>query len=93
MTAPVRTEHTDKRGCWDYWECELSDECVNGFADLARARVPVAALRAPTGDEPDRAAIHRQFLRPRGLHDELRAVLFLEHYEPVAAAGTLRTRP
>ncbi|AUH41415.1 helix-turn-helix domain-containing protein [Streptomyces sp. CMB-StM0423] len=75
MTAPVRTENTDKRGCWDYWECELFDERVNRFADLARARVPVAALRASTGGEPERAAIYRQFLRPRGLHDELRAVL------------------
>lgn len=75
MTAPVRTENTDKRGCWDYWECELFDERVNRFADLARARVPVAALHASTGGEPERAAIYRQFLRPRGLHDELRAVL------------------
>ncbi|WP_407565690.1 LuxR C-terminal-related transcriptional regulator [Streptomyces sp. 184] len=75
MTAPVRTENTDKRGCWDYWECELFDERVNRFAELALARVPVAALRASTGGEPERAAIYRQFLRPRGLHDELRAVL------------------
>lgn len=75
MTAPVRTENTDKRGCWDYWECELFDERVNRFADLARAPVPVAALYASTGGEPERAAIYRQFLRPRGLRDELRAVL------------------
>jgi len=34
MTAPVRTENTDKRGCWDYWECELFDERVNRFAGL-----------------------------------------------------------
>ncbi|MHA4817579.1 LuxR C-terminal-related transcriptional regulator [Streptomyces aculeolatus] len=75
MTAPVRTENTDKRGCWDYWECELFDERVNRFAELALARVPVAALSASTGGEPERAAIYRQFLRPRGLDDELRAVL------------------
>jgi DNA-binding CsgD family transcriptional regulator len=75
MTAPVRTENTDKPGCWDYWECELFDERVNRFVDLARARVPVAGLYASTGGEPERAAIYRQFLRPRGLHDELRAVL------------------
>ena len=37
--------------------------------------MPVAALSASTGGEPERAAIYRQFLRPRGLDDELRAVL------------------
>ncbi|KOX21534.1 LuxR family transcriptional regulator [Saccharothrix sp. NRRL B-16348] len=74
-TAPMRAENLGEDGCETYWDCELLSEEVNLFRDLARAPVPVAALRESTGDEPEHSATFRRFLRPRGLADELRAVL------------------
>jgi DNA-binding CsgD family transcriptional regulator len=75
MTAPVVVENLDDEGCAVYWDSELLDEGVNRFHELARAAVPVAALRASTGDDPARSALYRRHMRPRGLGDELRAVL------------------
>jgi DNA-binding CsgD family transcriptional regulator len=75
MTAPVRTENLDERGCTVYWDSELTSETVNLFSDLARTAVPVAGLRDSTGDAPRRSAVYHGFLRPRGFGDELRAVL------------------
>ncbi|UFS96720.1 helix-turn-helix domain-containing protein [Nocardia huaxiensis] len=73
-TAPVRVENLHEGGCGTYWESELLAEHVNLFRDLARARVPVAGLRAVTGDRPEASALYRNFMRPRGFTDELRAV-------------------
>ncbi|MEU3053544.1 LuxR C-terminal-related transcriptional regulator [Streptomyces griseus] len=75
MTAPIRAENLDEGGCAVYWESELFTENVNLFRDLARARVPVAGLRQTTGDLPARSTLYETFMRPRGFHDELRAVL------------------
>lgn len=75
MTAPVRAENLDEGGCAVYWESELFTENVNLFRDLAQASVPVAGLRRTTGDLPARSTLYRTFMRPRGLQDELRAVL------------------
>jgi DNA-binding CsgD family transcriptional regulator/PAS domain-containing protein len=75
MTAPVVVENLDDEGCAVYWDSELLDEGVNRFHELARAAVPVAGLRDSTGDDPARSALYRRHLRPRGLDDELRAVL------------------
>ncbi|MFJ6570680.1 LuxR C-terminal-related transcriptional regulator [Streptomyces sp. NPDC091292] len=75
MTAPVRAENLDESGCAVYWESELFTDNVNLFRDLVRAPVPVAGLRAATGGLPSRSTLHQTFLRPRGLDDELRAVL------------------
>src|SRR5690606_7007517 len=74
-TAPMRAENLGSDACTAYWDTELLTERVNRFRDLARAPVPVAALRATTGDAPERSATYRRFLRPRGVDDELRAVL------------------
>ncbi|MBL1078762.1 helix-turn-helix transcriptional regulator [Nocardia sp. 2] len=73
-TAPVRVENLHEGGCGTYWESELLAEHVNLFRDLARARVPVAGLRAVTGGAPAVSALYRNFMRPRGFDDELRAV-------------------
>jgi len=75
MTAPIRAENLDEGGCTVYWESELFTENVNLFRDLARAPVPVAGLRQTTGDLPARSSLYETFMRPRGFHDELRAVL------------------
>ncbi|MFC9895006.1 LuxR C-terminal-related transcriptional regulator [Nocardia sp. NPDC127579] len=73
-TAPVRVENLHEGGCGTYWESELLAEHVNRFRDLAAAPVPVAGLRAATGGEPGRSPLYQNFMRPRGLADELRAV-------------------
>lgn len=75
MTAPIRAENLDEGGCAVYWESELFTGNVNLFRDLARAPVPVAGLRQTTGDLPARSTLYETFMRPRGFHDELRAVL------------------
>lgn len=74
-TAPMRAENLGEDGCASYWNAELFSEKVNLFRDLARAAVPVAALRDGTADAPEHSSVYRNFLRPRGLDDELRAVL------------------
>ncbi|RKT67955.1 DNA-binding CsgD family transcriptional regulator [Saccharothrix variisporea] len=74
-TAPMRAENLGEDGCDTYWDSELLAEKVNLFRDLARAPVPVAALRDGTSDAPEHSATYRRFMRPRGLDDELRAVL------------------
>nr|WP_128984007.1 helix-turn-helix transcriptional regulator [Streptomyces roseicoloratus] len=75
MAAPIRAENLDEHGCAVYWETELFTENVNLFRDLARAAVPVAGLREATGDLPARSGLYHSFMKPRGLQDELRAVL------------------
>lgn len=75
MTAPIRVENLSDEGCVVYWDCELLEGTVNLFQDLARARVPVAGLRRTTDDLPGRSSLYREFMRPRDLGDELRAVL------------------
>ncbi|WP_415960672.1 LuxR C-terminal-related transcriptional regulator [Streptomyces sp. 021-4] len=75
MTAPIRAENLDEGGCAVYWESELFTENVNLFRDLAQASVPVAGLRRTTNDLPARSTLYETFMRPRGLQDELRAVL------------------
>ncbi|MTE19091.1 LuxR family transcriptional regulator [Streptomyces sp. TRM43335] len=75
MAAPIRAENLDEGGCAVYWESELFTENINLFRDLARAPVPVAGLRESTGDLPARSSLYQEFMRPRGLQDELRAVL------------------
>lgn len=76
ITAPMLTENLDGGAeCFAFWECELLEDNVNAFRDLARAAVPVAGLRSSTGDLPARSAQFRRLARRRGLGDELRMVL------------------
>jgi len=76
-TAPSRIEqigHPDVDQCLGYWRRELLAPDVNLYRDLARADVPAAALRA-TARDPERSARFRDYVRPFGFDDELRAVL------------------
>ncbi|MFD4527680.1 LuxR C-terminal-related transcriptional regulator [Streptomyces sp. NPDC058470] len=76
ITAPMLVENLGSGdGCAAYWESELLEENVLPFRDLARAAVPVAGLRAATGNLPARSARFRRLLRSQGVDDELRAVL------------------
>lgn len=75
ITSPVLAENTEDHSCTAYWRYELFTERINLFRDLARAPVPVASLWDSTGGRPARSGLYRDFLVPRGLHDELRSVL------------------
>lgn len=76
VTAPMVVENLGAgEGCAAYWQSELLEENVLPFRDLARAAVPVAGLRAATGDLPARSARFRRLLGDQGVDDELRAVL------------------
>jgi DNA-binding CsgD family transcriptional regulator len=76
VTAPMLVENLGSReDCAAYWESELLEENVLPFRDLARAAVPVAGLRAATGNLPARSARFRRLLGGQGVDDELRAVL------------------
>lgn len=77
-TAPVRVENLHEGGCGTYWESELFAEHVNLFRDLAQATVPVAGLRAVTGNRPTLSPLYRNFMQPRGFEDELRAVFRID---------------
>lgn len=78
-TAPTHTENMDGFGgaaaCARMWEREFLSEDVNRYRDLARAARPAAGLHEVTGARPERSARYREFLRPLGFADELRAVL------------------
>ncbi|GAA3007333.1 LuxR family transcriptional regulator BagY/FevT [Streptomyces fulvorobeus] len=75
ITSPILAENIEDHSCAVYWQYELFTEKINLFRDLALAPVPVASLWESTGGEPERSALYRGFLAPRGVHDELRAVL------------------
>jgi DNA-binding CsgD family transcriptional regulator len=91
ITAPMLVENLGSgEGCADYWESELLEENVVPFRDLARAAVPVAGLRAATGDLPARSTRFRRLLGGEGVHDELRAVLRLGD-RPWAVVSLFRT--
>ncbi|MFI9583636.1 LuxR family transcriptional regulator BagY/FevT [Streptomyces sp. NPDC052236] len=75
ITSPILAENIEDHSCAVYWQYELFTEKINLFRDLANAPVPVASLWETTGGRPDRSSLYRGFLAPRGVHDELRAVL------------------
>lgn len=72
--APVRIENLQRGGCGVYWESEFLADAVNPFRHLTKSPVPVAGLREATGDRPLSSPLYRDFMRPRGFDDELRAV-------------------
>ncbi|GGK76887.1 hypothetical protein Ppa06_38690 [Planomonospora parontospora subsp. parontospora] len=92
VTAPMLVENLGSgEGCAAYWESELLEENVLPFRDLARAAVPVAGLRAATGDLPARSARFRRLLGDQGVDDELRAVLRIGD-RPWGAVSLFRMR-
>jgi DNA-binding CsgD family transcriptional regulator len=96
-TAPTRAEnmaHVCRGGgesCLRVWELEFLVEDVNLYRDLARADRPAGALRLATQDRPARSARYREFLRPNGYDDELRAVMRADG-SPWASIGLFRAR-
>ncbi|SCG53372.1 hypothetical protein GA0070609_2804 [Micromonospora echinaurantiaca] len=75
VTAPMWVQNLDGGAqCYAYWECELLEETVIPFRELARSVTAAGALRWNTGDLPGRSAQYRR-LRGQGVIDELRAVL------------------
>jgi DNA-binding CsgD family transcriptional regulator len=60
--------------CGPWYHHELMVDDVSRFADLARARHPVAVHSQVTGGRPERSARWREVLQPAGLGNELRAV-------------------
>ncbi|MFF3556086.1 LuxR family transcriptional regulator BagY/FevT [Streptomyces tsukubensis] len=75
ITSPILAENTEDHNCAVYWQYELFTEKINLFRDLTLAPVPVASLWESTGGRPELSPLYRGFLAPRGVHDELRAVL------------------
>src|SRR3954453_19651702 len=63
------------RECRRIWEIEFLHGDANRYADLARAPSPAAGLSAATGHELASSVRYRDYLRPNGFGDELRAVL------------------
>ncbi|MDG6108635.1 helix-turn-helix transcriptional regulator [Dactylosporangium aurantiacum] len=57
------------------FDLEFCGEDLNGYAELATRRVPVATLREATGGDLAQAARWRLLLHGLGVTDELRAVL------------------
>lgn len=78
-TAPTRTENMGfvrgNEGCLRIWELEFFLEDVNRYRDLACDARPARGLRQVTDDRPARSPRYREFMRPNGLGDELRAAL------------------
>ena len=94
-TSPTRAEnlvvHGGTSGCLAQWEREFLVEDVNLFGDLAREPVPAGALHLATRECPARSARYRDFLRPHGFDDELRAVMRTDG-AAWAAVGLFRER-
>jgi DNA-binding CsgD family transcriptional regulator len=80
-TAPTRSENmehvcrSDGDSCLRVWELEFLVEDVNLYRSLSQADSPASALRLATGDRPARSTRFREFMRPNGFDDELRAVM------------------
>jgi DNA-binding CsgD family transcriptional regulator len=78
-TAPTRSENMGfvggSDGCLRLWELEFLVEDVNLYRDVERAATPARSLHEATSDHPASSARYREFLRPNGLDDELRAAL------------------
>jgi DNA-binding CsgD family transcriptional regulator len=75
--APSRIENMEEAEpghCLAFWRREHLTGDVNLFRDLARADRPAAALRHGVAD-PAVSARYREFVKPLGFDDELRAVL------------------
>ncbi len=82
-SAPTLSENladrmADKAECLSYWERESLIPDVNLYRDVGRAEVPSAGLRLATRNRPARSVRFREFLRPKGFDDELRAVLRID---------------
>jgi DNA-binding CsgD family transcriptional regulator len=77
-TAPTRLDDLGgglgPDACSEHWRREFLMDDVILFRDLGRADRPAGSLRASVSD-PRQSGRYRNFLRPKGFEDELRAVL------------------
>jgi DNA-binding CsgD family transcriptional regulator len=73
-TAPSRVEMLDPGLCETFWHLEFHEQDTALFADLAKGD-GASALRLALDDRPSRSIRYRDFMRPQGYEDELRAVL------------------
>jgi DNA-binding CsgD family transcriptional regulator len=62
-----------KRDNWEIARREFLEPDINNFTKLARSPLHAAALGLTTSGEPKASARFRDFLRPIGIRDELRA--------------------
>lgn len=76
-TSPVRIENVEPGHCESYWERECRVEDTMLYRDVARSALGAASLYAATDGQPARSARYREFLRPQGYGDELRAAFRL----------------
>jgi DNA-binding CsgD family transcriptional regulator len=71
-TEPSRVEGMDPSLCDTFWHLEFHEQDTGLFADLA-AGDQVAAMRQSLDDRAARSIRFREFMRPQGFGDELRA--------------------
>lgn len=76
-TLPMRIENVHPRFCDAYWTGEFQEQDVMLYRDLARSPEGVDTLLHATGHVPSRSHRYREFLRPQGFGDELRATFRL----------------
>jgi DNA-binding CsgD family transcriptional regulator len=74
-SSPAWIENVDPSHCSSFWAREFLVEDTNLFLSMARAGTSAAALVEATDGRPARSARFREFLRPQGYGDELRALL------------------
>jgi len=76
-TLPARVEGMDPGLCEVYWTGEFQQQDVMLYRDLARSPRGADTLLHATDHVPDRSHRYREFLRPQGFVDELRAAFRL----------------
>ncbi|MFP3712122.1 helix-turn-helix transcriptional regulator [Puerhibacterium sp. TATVAM-FAB25] len=74
LLTAVHAENVTREQQLALIECELTEDDVNTFADLARRGDQAASLSSATGGDLYRSARYRRVYAPHGFGDELRAV-------------------
>ncbi len=76
-TSPLRAENIGQEHCDAYWQREYGAHDVLTFRDVARSAAAVGTLRQATVGNPGRSVRFREFMRPLGYADNLRAAFRL----------------
>uniref|UniRef100_UPI003F491FF1 helix-turn-helix transcriptional regulator n=1 Tax=Nonomuraea bangladeshensis TaxID=404385 RepID=UPI003F491FF1 len=71
--SPMRVENIGQEHCETYWQREYGAHDVLTFRDVARSAAAVATLRQATVGNLGRSVRFREFMRPLGYVDNLRA--------------------
>ncbi|GIH95978.1 helix-turn-helix transcriptional regulator [Planobispora siamensis] len=72
-TSPMRVENIGQEHCETYWQREYGAHDMLTFRDVARSASAVGTLRQVTGGNLGRSVRFREFMRPLGYADNLRA--------------------